>query len=132
MNRLRARLSCSFKGETHELDALIDLDAYPPDPDSPPNFHLVLAKAAGIDPISYLYEVVESHDIEFSEAEGLAAQCCEEDQFDWLQFTALRVEQLELAPLREIATRHLGVADLDQHPDLMAALQAAFQAGRRT
>jgi len=66
-NTVRARVAFSFKGETYELDSVIDLDRCGGD-DEAPDFHQLLAKAAGIDPSSYLYEVLESHEIGFSDA----------------------------------------------------------------
>ncbi|MBI5329592.1 MAG: hypothetical protein HZB71_03160 [Betaproteobacteria bacterium] len=130
MNTLCARLSCSFKGEIHDLHTVIDLDSLPLDAEEPPDFHRLLAQAAAIDPYSYLYEVVESHDIEFSAATGVAAQCCELGQFDWRRYVRLQREEGELVALRAIAARTLGVSDLDQHPDLKAAMLAAYRAGK--
>jgi len=64
-NTLRARVALSFKGETYELDSVIDLDECLGEPGEAPDFHRLLARAAGIDPYSYLYEVLGSHEIEF-------------------------------------------------------------------
>lgn len=129
-NSVRAHLRLSFKGETHELDALIDLDHGPAAGEDAPNFHLLLAKANNIDPYSYLYEVLESHDIDFSEATGVAASCCRDGQFDWEQFNQQRRKEQNTQLIRVIAAQMLGVQDLDQHADLKAALLAAYQAGK--
>ncbi|MGA9163801.1 MAG: hypothetical protein WBZ31_05040, partial [Thiobacillus sp.] len=59
-NTVRARLSLSFKGETYEFDSVIDLDRCLGEPGEAPDFHQLLARAAGIDPYSYLHEVLES------------------------------------------------------------------------
>jgi hypothetical protein len=128
-NTVRARLSFSFRAEDHEPDAVLDLDTLAESGEEP-DFHLLLAKAAGIDPYSYLYEVLESHEIEFSEATGLAARCCDHGRFDWRAFLLLRDEELELRVLRTIAAGTLGVRDLDGLPGLKAALLAAYRAGR--
>lgn len=129
-NTLRARLSFSFKGDSYDLDSTIDLDHHPTEADAAPNFHLLLAKAAGIDPYSYLYEVLESHEIEFSEATGLAALCCRDGAFDWRDFERRRREEQDLRVVGAIAERMLGVGDLDDRADLKAALLAAYRAGR--
>lgn len=130
-NTLRARLTFSFKGDTHDLDTAIDLDACVAEEGETPNFHLILARAAGIDTYSYLYEVLESHDIEFIEPEGLAVACCREGRFDWFAFLALREEARELAVVAPLAETFLGVTDLDNRADLKAALLAAYRAGKR-
>lgn len=129
-NTLRARLNFSFKGEPHELDTTLDLDRCSAEPGEAPNFHLLLAKAGGIDPYSYLYEVLESHEIEFSEATGVATLCCRDGQFDWLEFERLRQDEQDMEVVRGIAERTLGVGDLDERADLKAALLAAYRAGK--
>jgi len=129
-NTIRARLFFSFKAEAYQLDAIIDLDRYSGETGESPNFHLLLAKAGGIDPYSYLYEALESHDIEFSEATGIAALSCRDGQFDWPQFELLRKDGQDMQVVSAIAAQTLGVRDLDQHADLKAALLAAYRAGK--
>ena len=126
-NTIRARLNFSFKAEAYQLDTCIDLDRYSGEA---PNFHLILAKAGGIDPYSYLYEVLESHDIEFSDAEGIAAMSCHDGQFDWPQFELQRQDSRDMQVLGAIAQRLLGVTDLEQRTDLKEALLAAYRAGK--
>lgn len=67
-NTIRARVAFSFKGETYELDSVIDLDRCLGEPGEVPDWYRRLAQAAGIDPCSYLYEVLETHEIAFSDA----------------------------------------------------------------
>jgi len=129
-NTIRARLVVSFKAETHELESTIDLDRCLADAGEEPNFHRLLAKAGGIDPYSYLYEVLEAHEIEFSEPTGVAALSCRDGQFDWRQFEQHRQEDQGLQVVRAIAEQSMGVRDLDQHADLKAALLAAYRAGK--
>ena len=129
-NRLRARLVFSFKGETHELDSVIDLDAYPCDPEHAPDFHLLLARAGAIDPYSYLYEAMASHEIAFSEATGLAAACCDANGFDWPRYAGQRQAADDMKIVGDIARRLLGIDVLDRHADVKAALLAAYRAGK--
>ena len=129
-NSIRAHLAFSFRAETYKLDSIIDLDRHIGSTGEEPNFHLLLAKASGIDPYSYLYEVLESHEIEFSEPTGIAVLSCRDGQFDWLQFEQHRREDLGVQVIREIAERTLGMRDLDQHAQLKAALLAAYRAGK--
>jgi len=120
----------SFRAETYELESRIDLDPYIGEAGEEPNFPLLLAKASGIDPYSYLYEVMESHEIEFSEATGIAARCCHDGGLDWARFLRDVREESDLRVARSIAEQTLGVSDLDAHADLKAALLAAYRAGK--
>lgn len=129
-NTLRAQVSLSFKGETYDLNTVVDLDNYPADPHEPPNFHLLLAKAGGIDSYSYLYEVLESHDIEFSDATGVAAQCCEEGGFDWAKFARKVREEGDWQVVRRIAEPLLPADALEADPVLKSALLAVYRAGK--
>ena len=129
-NTVRARLSLSFKGETYELDSVIDLDGCLDASGEAPDFHRLLARAAGIDPYSYLYEVLETHEIAFSDATGVAARSCRDGRFDWTRFEQERREEQDWQVVRAIAQRMLGARDLDADPDLRAALLAAYRVGK--
>lgn len=127
---VRARLAFSFKGETYELDSVIDLDRRPGEPGAAPDFHRILAKEAGIDPYSYLYEVMASHEIEFSDATGVAARSCGDGRFDWTQFEQDMSEERDWRVVRAIAEGIMAGRDPDAAPDLKAALLAAYRAGK--
>lgn len=127
---LHARLTFSFKGETHLLESTFDLDRCQLADSGAPDFHQMLAKIGGIDPYSYLYEAMESHDIEFSQATGCAALCCADGRFDWGRFEQLRGEERDLHAVELIAGQHLEIADLNRQPALLAALLAAYRAGK--
>ena len=129
-NTVRARVSFSFKGETHELDSVIDLDRLLGEPGAVPDFHRLLASDAGIDPYSYLYEVLESHEIEFSEATGAAVRSCHDGQVDWSRFAADMSEARDWRAVRVAVEPILGPRDWDAEPALKAALLAAYRAGR--
>lgn len=129
-NTIRARLTVSFKGETHQLDTVIDLDTCLGEPGQAPDFHRLLAKAAGIDTYSYLYEVLESEEITFSEPTGLVVQAYEEGAFDWPRFEQALREERDWQTVRAIAARHLDNRDLDGDAELRAALMAVYQVGR--
>ncbi|MBU4498930.1 MAG: hypothetical protein Q8K57_11790 [Thiobacillus sp.] len=129
-NTVRARLVLSFKGETYALDSVIDLDQCRGESGTAPNFHQLLAKTAGIDPYSYLYEVLEAHEIEFTDATGVAVRSCREGRFDWAQFEQERHEERDWPLVRAIAQRTLGGRDLDADLELKAALLAVYRAGK--
>lgn len=126
-NTVRARVGFSFKGETYELDSVIDLDA---GSGEAPDFHRLLAQAAGIDPYSYLFEVLESHEIAFSDATGAAAQSCRDGRFDWARFERDRREERDWPAVKAIAERVLPTRDWEAAPGLKAALLAAYRAGK--
>lgn len=129
-NTIRAHLSFSFKGETYTLDSIIDLDRFLGKSDGIPDFHRLLAQSAGIDPYSYLYEVLESHAIGFSDATGVAARCCEHGSFDWPRFVRVASEERDWLMARAAAEPFVGVSDWETKPELRAALLAAYRAGR--
>jgi len=129
-NTVRARLVLSFKGETYALDSVIDLDQCLGESGTAPNFHQLLARTAGIDPYSYLYEVLEAHEIAFSDATGVAAQSCRDGQFDWAQFEQARREDQDWRAVRAVAESLLAARDLDAEPALKAALLAVYRAGQ--
>lgn len=129
-NTIRAHLTLSFKGETYNLDSVIDLDRHLGEPGEAPNFHRLLAQAAKIDPYSYLYEVLESHEIEFSDATGVAARSCHDGGFDWTHFEQELNEERDWQLVRPIAERTISGRDLDADPALKAALLAAYRAGK--
>ena len=129
-NTVRARLVLSFKGETYALDSVIDLDECLGESGAAPNFHQLLARAAGIDPYSYLYEVLEAHEIEFSEATGVAVRSCRDGRFDWAQFEQDRRGEQDWPAVMAIAERVLATRDWEAAPDLKAALLAAYRAGK--
>ena len=129
-NTVRARLALSFKGETYELDSVIDLDQCLGESGAAPNFHQLLARTAGIDPYSYLYEVLETHEIAFSDATGVAARSCRDSQFDWTKFEQDRREEQDWQVVRAIAEKIMTARDLDAEPELKAALLAVYRAGQ--
>lgn len=127
---VHARMEFSFKGETYRLASTIDLERCLGAPGEAPDFHRLLARAHGIDPYSYLYEVLESHEIEFSAPTGIAAGCCHDGVFDWPRFEQHWREEQDLQVVRAIAEWTLKVRDLDERTDLKAALLAAYRAGK--
>lgn len=131
-NTIDAHLEFSFKGEHYTLSTTLNLDALPLDEDALPDFHHLLAQANGIDTYSYLYEVMESCDLEFSNAVGIAAECLHDGVFDVACFQARRCAQLETAILAPIARRLLQVDNLDSQPALKQALLEAYHTGKTT
>jgi hypothetical protein len=130
INTLRARLECSFKGESYLLDATIDLDRCLAASNEMPNFHQMLAQVGNIDTYSYLYEMLESYDIAFDQPTGLAEACCSDGMFDWHGFVQQASDHRDLQAVRTLVVQTLDVHEFDARPELRAALLAAYRAGK--
>ncbi len=130
MNQIDVVIRFSYQGETYSPRARLDLDRLMRDHGGLPNPYLTLAQASGIDTYSYLYEVMESYPLEFSNATGIAGQCLSEGHFDAAAFEQLWHEQQQQRALAEIARKHLGIDDLEQQPGLGQALWAAYRLGQ--
>lgn len=128
-NSVDACIEFSFKGETYTPSATIDLDA---EFHADTSLHAILAQKSGIDTYSYQYEVMQQEDIRFDNAQGLAAEFLSDGQFDLAAFAAKKQVLKTLALLQLIASRDLGIADLEQHPELKNALFQAYELGQQT
>jgi hypothetical protein len=119
-----------FKGETFRPSVTIDLDRQMMRHGELPEPHQLLAKTNQIDPYSYQYEVLESSELTYANATGLAAGFLQQGHFDSEGFQRQWLVQRELSVVEEIAQRHLGAEALAQQPALRAALLEAYEAGR--
>ena len=126
---IRARVEFSFKGETHSPSAVIDLDGVMRGPGVVGNLHPTLARLNGIDSYSYLYEVLEVHEVEFDQPTGLAVDSFHDGVFDIHDFERRWRDAQRLERLAPVARRHLGIDDLDAHPALLEALLEAYRLG---
>lgn len=131
-NSIDAHAEFSFKGKTYSLTSTIDLDQKLACHDSFPSVHAILAHEHDIDTYSYLYEVMQEAEIEFKNAQGIAARFVVDGNFDSVAFAANWHELRVLALLQPIAMRELGIANLDQQQELKNALIQAYNLGKRT
>ena len=129
-NTLCARVEFSFQAETYLFETCIDLDTCLATSPDAPDFYRLLAQQHSVDPYSYRYEVLESHEIEFAEPTGLAARCCADGAFDWERFVELWRDEALLDTLRNIALRRMNIERIEESPDLLNALRDAYAAGR--
>lgn len=128
-NNITARVEFSFKGEDYSYTASVDLDQLLLQHGSLPSFHVILAKLHNVDTYSYLYEVMEATDIEFSNPAGRAADYLIDGEFDPSALAADWHTARVGALLQPIAARELGISDLNEHPELKRALMAAYSLG---
>ena len=73
---------------------------------------------------------METHEIVFSDATGVAKRSCRDGRFDWARFEQERREASDWQRVRAIAQQVLGARDLDAGPELKAALLAVYRAGK--
>lgn len=126
-----AHVEFSFKGETICLSTTIALDDFRDLSADPAAFHAILAARNGIDAYSYHYEVMCEEAVRFDNAQGQATGFCADGEFDLDAYVASRQSSKILAQLRQLASRDLGIADLEQHPELKNALLQAYALGQQ-
>lgn len=120
----------SYKGDSFELKANVDLDECMDKLKAIPDLHDLIAKQNGIDAYSYQYEVLTSEELQFSAVEGFAAEYIHDGEFDREGFAARWREERIGRITAEIAERIMGVADLATQPALKQALLEAYRAGQ--
>ncbi|HEY8888612.1 MAG TPA: hypothetical protein VIM35_08985 [Gallionella sp.] len=131
-NSIDVHIEFSFKGETYALTSNIDLDQIMENGSSFPAFHAILARDNKIDTYSYLYEVMLETGIRFANAQGIAADFLSGGDFNQEGFISAWQENRILGLLQPIATRELGITNLNQHQSLKIALVQAYSLGKRT
>lgn len=128
-NILTAQINFSFQGKTHNPTLEINLDQLLKAGQDFTRLHEQLAQANGIDRHSYLYEAMESCDIEFNQASGLAlAFLNSRGEFDLQGFQEAWTRESSES-LLVLAQQYMQIDRLDEIDGLEAALQAAYQAG---
>ena len=126
-NRLSLRMLVPFQGHDHCFEAVVNMP--PPFVDLQDFVEALprkLAEQNQVDPYSYLFEMMETADIEVTGAEGFISQ--------WLDDAPLSLPVLIEKcrdTTREALLEHLLLKHTDS-PDqeLMAALREAYEAGR--
>lgn len=125
-NSIDARVEFSFKGEDYDLTSHIDLDTQ----SRALSIHQILARDHNIDTISYLYEVMLEADIEFSNAQGAAADFLLDGYFDERAYAEFIQDHQIVRSLQGIAKHALDIDDLDTQPALKSALLQAYKLGK--
>lgn len=129
-NRFTVTIEFSFRGETFELKAEVDLDEYMQQQDAIPPLHDIVAKRNRIDPYSYQYEMLLSEELQFSQVEGFAADYLHGNEFDAEGFAARWREERVHIITAQIARHVMGIDDLTTQPALKQALLEAYRAGQ--
>ena len=127
-NTILASIEFYFKGIRHDLSAVIDMDACMRHDESIQHIYHTLASENGIGLYSHELDVMIMEDIKFSDPTGLVADFFKEGELDIDGFCAAWEQQKVVNNLQPIAKKHLGIDDLNEHPDVKAALIEAFRA----
>lgn len=129
---IKARIEFSFQGQTYSPEVKINLDEVVLAGQDLSRLHAKLAQANGIDTYSYMYEVMESTEVVFSDATGLAMEFLSENgEFDFEGFRTTTAGG-EVVLLLDLARQHMGIGRLDEIDGLEAALLAAYNAGKES
>lgn len=131
-NSIEISAQFDFRGETFRPTMTLDLNHVMETGMELPDYHHMLAIENGISLYSYEYEVLESSELMFSGAKGLAGDFLQQGRFDFQGFRQCWLEHRELSALQALAQRHLGVDDLSQQPALQEALLEAFRLGKES
>lgn len=128
-NSITVSLPFSFKGKTFNPRCVIDLDEHMEVFASIPCLYTHLAKESGISEYSYEHDVMMMGILEFEKAEGLAAEFISNGDFDREGFQAKWCENRLDDQIQEVATRCMGIDQLEDRADLKKALLEAYQLG---
>ncbi len=130
-NTIDASIEFSFKGEDYCYTSEIDLDQLLLNHDALPSLHATLARRHGIDTYSYLYEVMEDSEIEFSNPQGFAANYLINGHFDLSALASNWHENKIMLQLKSILKNEMDITDLNQHPALKRVLIETYNLGRK-
>ena len=129
-NTIVAYIEFSFKGEKLTPSATIDLDQIMEQNGTLDSIYSTLARLNNIDPYSYEYEIMQSVEVTYKDAQGLAEKhltdglfAFENFQNDWHYNKAIKL-------LNDIAKKHLNIDDIEQHEDIKNALLEAYNHGK--
>lgn len=131
-NSIDASVEFSFKGEDYHYTTCLDLEQLLQRYDAMPSIHDLLAKQNGVDTYSYLFEIMQGAEIEFSNPQGLAADYLVDGKFDLAALEKSWEHAKTCVLLRAIAVRELGITDLTRNPAIQRALIEAYNLGKKS
>jgi len=131
-NSVEVSIDFSFKGENHVLTSTVDLDKLLARHDSLAYLYTHLANEHGIDTYSYLFEVMQEADIEFRNVQGVATDFMIDGKLNFAELESHWRNSHIPALLQPIASKEMGISDLDQHPSLKNALIEAYNLGKES
>lgn len=129
ISSIKVQILFSFKGVSYSPAAIIEFDKYLEKNLSIPEFFHLVARENSIDIYSYQYEVMEMGKYQYSDAQGLATEFCQNDNFDLAGFEKKWKEVSVLGQLSKITKQNLDIHDLDENEALKNTLLQAYQLG---
>ena len=126
---VKVEILFSFKGEKHTPSTVIGFDQYLQKNQPVPEFFHLVARENNIGEYSYEYEVMEMGHFRYSDAQGVASEFCQPDNFDLDGFIDKWKEEYVLSLLSDIAKKYLDIDDLDENEEIKNALHQAHQLG---
>ncbi len=127
-NTVLASIEFYFKGIRYAFSAVIDMDTCMRHGEPMRHIYQTLASENGISLHGYEFDVMEMENIEFSEPSGLVVDFFDHGVIDIDGLHDAWQREKIHSTLQAIASKHLGVDNLDENPALKAALLEAFQA----
>lgn len=131
-NIITASIEFYFKGEKFQPSITIDLNDKLQASDYFPDICALIATANNIDHYSYEYEMMQAATIKFTAVEGLVSRFIENGVLNTADFINAWQDSNAQDKLLSIAQQHMDINDLSQHPELNAALIAAYNLGKQT
>ncbi len=129
-NTIIAYIEFSFKGKKLTPSATIDLDEIMQQDGTLDSIYSTLAKSNNIDVYSYEYEIMQSVDVTYKDAQGLAKKHLTNGAFSFENFKDNWHYHKAIVLLNDIAQKHLNIDDIEQHEDIKNALLEAYNCGK--
>jgi len=127
-NTVLASLEFYFKGERIDACAFIDLDICLRQAEPLPYIYHAIAAENSIGLHTYEFDIMIMEPVSYSQPRGLAANFLNDGQLDFEGLHEAWEEERIDKVLQPIAEKHLGIARLEEHPELRAALIDAYLA----
>lgn len=127
-NSVMVSIEFYFRGECIDACAAIDLDLCLRHSAPMHYVYHELAAQNGIGTHTYEFDVMVMEPVEFSQPTGLAGHYLADGKLDFEALHKAWQEEKINDILQPIALKHLGIAELEAHPDIRAALVEAYLA----
>ena len=128
INTITVSVPFSFKGQEYEPSLVIDLNDHSEGFDSD-KICLTIAHENGIGLYSYELEVMQSNEMVYSNATGLATKFLKDGCFDFEAYSVEFQQVKTRSTLEKISKDVLSIDDLDAEPAIHKALLMAYNAG---
>ena len=131
-NSITISVEFYFKGEKLSPSMIIDLDEHIRNKKTIESFAPLLAISNNIDLYSYEYEMLQTEEFVFSNAQGLAKEFLQNGYFDFEGFEQGLHNQNISNAISNIAKTYLDIDDISTQTELRTALIEAFKLGQQS